>query len=76
MTTKDNSEVVWIGCLPMCWSLFVTLPLWLAILYGVISLMPNAPTWLSICFWVYVPCVMLGAVINGIASAIIKAALK
>jgi hypothetical protein len=74
MAKDDNAAaVIGIGCLPACWQLFVTTPLWLVILFGIITTI-DAPTWLQVCFWVYVPCQILGILVNTIATTLIKAA--
>lgn len=76
MVADKNEDVVWLGCLPMMWQLFVTLPLFLVIVYGIIQQLHDAPQWLTICFWVYVPSCILGAIVTGITSAIVKAATR
>ena len=57
MTNKQLS-----GCFTGIWTCFVVLPLWYAIMFGVLHNI-EAPTWLWTCFWVYVPTRLLGALV-------------
>jgi hypothetical protein len=71
MSDEDKSGEAVIGCATSAWALLVTLPLWFAILFGILQHI-NTPMWLWVCFWVYVPANVLCA----IATAILKQMLS
>lgn len=57
-TPKEKS-----GCLIGMFALFVQMPLWFAIVYGILSSV-NPPQWTWYCLAVYLPVCICGIVIN------------
>lgn len=49
------------GCLLSIWSLFVTGPIWLVLMFVVLNALGDAiPTWGWVLYWIYVPATILG----------------
>ena len=50
-----------VGCAAAMWSVSVTGPLWLAMLFGILQCLGDSvPTWLWVCYWVYLPSYVFG----------------
>lgn len=64
-----SSEGKLTGCLACVWTLFVTTPMWLILLFAMMSAndMP-ASSWAL--YWCYVPAQVLGVIVLGIAKAV------
>lgn len=49
------------GCLLSIWSLFVTGPIWLVLMFVILKALGDAiPTWGWVLYWIYVPATVLG----------------
>lgn len=64
---KTNAKAV-SGCAASVWYLAVVLPLWYALMLGVL-LTIDPPVWLWICFWTYAPVSFLGAMFKAVFDA-------
>lgn len=53
------------------WSLFVTTPMWLVLVFSLMSA-NEMPTWAWTLYWCYVPCSILGVVLTAIAKQLLK----
>lgn len=51
---KDSGEEAAAGCAVACISIFITLPMWFALLFGILDRI-EAPTWMWSCFFAYMP---------------------
>ena len=69
MAANDEGEMA--GCLVVFWSAFVTTPMWLLLLFMVMSTAEH-PTWVWALYWVYVPCQMVLPAFRGIWIAASK----
>jgi hypothetical protein len=58
MTAKELA-----GCAAGNWNLLVNLPMWLILLFGILQTI-DAPTWTWILYFIYLPCNVLGKVLN------------
>ena len=53
------------GCFVTVWDFLIVRPLWLVLVFGILSRL-DAPTWLWACYWVYVPSIVVGAILGGV----------
>lgn len=67
--SKDKDAAI--GCLMHLLRLFVLLPLWLSIMFGVLTHI-DAPTWLWVVFWIYAPSILVIGLLTGIVEAALK----
>lgn len=58
--TKEEKSAL-SGCFVISWTALVTTPMWLALLFGILSSV-SAPVWMWCLYWVYVPSVIVGIV--------------
>jgi Ca2+/Na+ antiporter len=75
MKDSEKTFVNLVGCLPAAWRLLVSLPMWAAILYGILGSLPALPQWVHIVFWIFVPVSAIGLILNAICTAF-KEAVK
>lgn len=67
MASTDGEKLV--GCLMAVFSLLVTSPMWLFLLFGILTTLGDAvPTWLWVLYWAYVPCSVLGVMVAALAK--------
>jgi len=57
------------GCVSAIWTLAVTGPMWLFLLYGILTTI-NAPNHMWILFWCYVPANIVGCTLISIFKAL------
>lgn len=70
MTTKDKPDArILSGCVAACWRLFLTIPLFCALMYGLVASV-NPPQWVWIVFWIYVPVCIIGGMFSGLVKVI------
>lgn len=55
------------GCFILIWQFFVTTPMWLILLYHLMSA-NEMPVFAWVLYWAYVPCLILGVIFGGIFS--------
>ena len=71
MTTKNLTPDKALGCMTSLWHMFVTAPMWWAMLFGVLQHMgDDCPLWMWVCFFAYVPCSM-ASIIAAAATRVI-----
>lgn len=71
MTKSDPTPSQFTGCMAISWRLFVTTPMWLALLFALCRAAGDAlPTWAWVLYWCYVPASVLGVVVAGTAEII------
>jgi hypothetical protein len=62
-----------LGCAMVSWSLFVTAPMWLVLLFSILrALGDSLPVWAWVLYWVYVPATVLGIILTGIAKSLLE----
>lgn len=67
--SENKGEKAAIGCLIGCWQLFVTLPMWLLLLFSLLTACGDSiPTWTWVLYWCYVPASLLGAILVAVAK--------
>lgn len=69
--SSDKEKVAITGCVVAIVTLFVQVPLFGAMLYGVIQAC-EAPGWVWVIFWIYVPVCFLLGVFRSIIEALTK----
>lgn len=60
---QDNGEN-FTGCVLSIWHLIVTGPMWLILLFAIMSA-NDMPTWAWVLYWVYVPSSIIGIILAG-----------
>lgn len=71
MATDKAGESEVLGCLLGLWSLIVTGPMRLVLLWAILESV-NVPAWAWFLYWAYVPAVMLGIILSGFARVLVK----
>ena len=61
MSYKEDPQVVG-TCVTAIWTLLVTCPLYLYIVYCIVNSIPDKPMSLQIALWVYIPSHVLGII--------------
>jgi hypothetical protein len=61
----SNNKKLLSGCIAAFWSICITTPMWLVLLYHILTKIQAAPTYWAL-FWCYVPAVIIGGIIVGI----------
>lgn len=69
---KDSDGAIIVSCLFLFFKVFILVPLFSALLYGVLSSMENVPTWVWVVFWTYGPIAILTALLGGVCEAVLK----
>lgn len=59
------------GCLVLALMLFVQLPLWFVLMYGVIEA-SGAPTWCWVIYWIYVPVNVVLATVSKVFEILLE----
>lgn len=63
------------GCLLAMWSLLVTTPMWLVLLFVILQAGGDAiPYWAWLLYFCYVPTYFLGVIFNELAKALFRSA--
>lgn len=63
-----------VGCIASAWTAFVTGPMWLAILFGILQCVhESVPQWLWVLYWAYVPCYVIGVALSMVWRAMEQA---
>ncbi len=65
MSAKESEAEQYAGCLLIAWSLFLTTPMWLVLLFALMQA-NDMPTWSWVLYWVYCPVAMIGVILAGI----------
>lgn len=66
-TELSNSEVV--GCILSVWSLLVTGPILLILLFVVLNALGDSiPVWSWVLYWIYVPALVLGILTSAVGK--------
>lgn len=67
---KENAETA-VGCVLMMWTMFVTTPMWLVLLFLILSALgDNIPVWGWVLYWTYIPSMILGLALAAITKQI------
>lgn len=64
-----NKESAAAGCFLVIWALFVTLPMWLVLVFAILSA-NDMPVWVWALYWCYVPANIFGTLLAGIIKFI------
>lgn len=67
--SKPTDTEAFVGCMSAIWTLAVVGPMWLFLLYGILSSI-NAPNHLWVLFWCYLPAHLIGALMVSLFKAI------
>lgn len=60
------------GCILSIWSLLITGPIWLVLLFVILNALGDAiPTWGWVLYWVYVPAVVAGIATSAIGKQLL-----
>jgi hypothetical protein len=51
-----------LGCLAVCLTIIGALPLWFALLFGILYHL-DAPSWMWVCYFCYVPVTIINAIL-------------
>jgi len=63
MSGKELSGTETVGCLMSIWQLLITGPIWLILLFQVLTALGDAiPSWSWVLYWIYVPACVLGVI--------------
>ncbi len=62
MSDKPTTAAMQVGCLASIWSLVVTGPMWLVLIYMILSAI-ELPTPAWVLFWCYVPAHLFGIIL-------------
>lgn len=67
MSQKKLSDKEASGCFLTAWTLFVTTPMWLMLLFAILSALgESTPTYAWALYWCYAPANVLGVVLLGV----------
>lgn len=70
--SKMNCDQL-VGCVLSVWSLFVTAPIWLILMFVILNALGDAiPTWGWILYWIYVPANILGILTGMVGRYLIE----
>lgn len=69
MAKSDEKDVA--GCIIAIWQLFVTLPLFVAVLIGVLVTI-SPPAWVWVCAILYIPAMLIGIFLASIAKLLLE----
>lgn len=69
MTYKEDPGVVG-TCVTALWTLLVTCPLFLYIVYSIVQSIPDKPLSLQIALWVFIPSHILGIIMATITKLV------